>query len=232
MKKVLREIELAGNGTTNIYEETVLSIEDLSYCSRWDKMTDLEILDKVKTEGRLEIMNGMRTYDVRLIIVDSDNELTMNSKVKVDFEDLWTDCLGHEFDWEEEEGDGFEDFSFETVGGFDGQFVPVEDYYKDDYDNILVVETSTNERYMNGSSVQYVSSIIHSRDEEYLLSKFEEYNESYEMDRNVKVSFVLLEDEGRFQPEIFQNPWELERTGRVYDLLTDEYLDEDEVEEY
>lgn len=232
MKKVLREIELAGNGTTNIYEETVLSIRDLSYCPKWDEMTDLEILDKVKTEGRLEIMNGMRTYDVRLIIVDSDNELTMNSKVKVDFEDLWTDCLGHEFDWEEEEGDGFEDFSFETVGGLDGQFVPVEDYYKDDYDNILVVETSTNERYMNGSSVQYVSSIIHSRDEEYLLSKFEEYNESYEMNRNVKVSFVLLEDEGRFQPEIFPNPWELERTGRVYDLLTDEYLDEDEVEEY
>lgn len=230
MKKILKDIELTNNRTTNIYEETVLSIRDLSYCPKWDEMTDLEILDKVKTEGRLEIMNGMRTYDVRLIIVDSDNELTMNSKVKVDFEDLWTDCLGHEFDWEEEEGDGFEDFSFETVGGLDGQFVQVEDYYKDDYDNILVVETSTNERYMNGSSVQYVSSIIHSRDEEYLLSKFEEYNESYEMNRNVKVSFVLLEDEGRFQPEIFPNPWEMERTGRVYDLLTDEYLDEDEVE--
>ena len=232
MKKILKDIELTNNRTTNIYEETVLSIRDLSYCPKWDEMTDLEILDKVKTEGRLEIMNGMRTYDVRLIIVDSDNELTMNSKVKVDFEDLWTDCLGHEFDWEEEEGDGFEDFSFETVGGLDGQFVPVEDYYKDDYDNILVVETSTNERYMNGSSVQYVSSIIHSRDEEYLLSKFEEYNESYEMNRNVKVSFVLLENPGRFQPEIFPNPWEMERTGRVYDLLTDEYLDEDEVEEY
>lgn len=232
MKKVLREIELSGNGTTNIYEGTVLSIEDLSYCSRWDKMTDFEILDKVKTEGRLEIMNGMRTYDVRLIMIDVDSELTMDSKVKVDFDDLWTDCLGHEFDWEEEEGDGFEDFSFETVGGLDGQFVPVENYYKDGYDNILVVETSTNEHYFDGSSVQYVSVIIHSRDEEYLLSKIEEYGESYEMNGNVKVSFVLLEDEGRFQPEIFPNPWELERTGRVYDLLTDEYLDEDEVEEY